>query len=64
MVIYENEVSFDFVYILSNRFCILIDVENKGFTKREISSEVSLALYKIARMTAEGDLSLTDQEWL
>ena len=63
-VIYENEVSFDFVYILSYRFSILIDVKNKGFTKREISSEVSLALSKIARMTAEGDLSLTDQEWL
>lgn len=63
-VVPKNKIFFNFVYILAYRFCILIDVQNKGITKQEISREVSLALSKIARMTAEGDLSLTDQEWL
>lgn len=63
-VVPEDEIFFKFVYILSHRFCVLIDVQERVVVKREISPEVSRALSKIARMTAEGDLSLTDLEWL
>lgn len=59
----EDNNTFDFVYVLSNRFCICYDVQADHSQKREMSKEEDKLLRIIARMTAEGELSLKDQEW-
>lgn len=62
-VFQENGSLFDFVYVLSYRFCIYYDVQTNCSSKWLFSSEENKLLCTIARMTAEGELSLEDQEW-
>ena len=59
----ENEIFFDFIYVISNRFCICYDIQGKVFEKLLLMAEESKSLSTIARMTAEGELSLDDSEW-
>lgn len=54
---------FEEVYVISERFCIKIDLlrgENSFF---KISNDQNLAIRKIARMTAEGELDFSSEEW-
>lgn len=59
----EDDDLYDFVYVLSCRFCIYYDVQADYSQKRPISREEHTLLCTIARMTAEGELTLDDQEW-
>ena len=59
----ENDNLFDFVYILSHRFCIYYNVQEDVLERYSITSEENKLLSIIARMTAEGELSLNDLEW-
>ncbi len=63
-VLNESENLFDFVYVLSHRFCIYYVPKQKISEKRLLTDEEYRLLSTIARMTAEGELSLTDTEWL
>lgn len=56
--------SFDFIYLISHRFCIYYDVQENISEKHSLTSNESWLLSKIGRMTAEGELSITDSEWL
>lgn len=58
-----NDSLFDFVYILSHRFCIYYDVQEDVLERYSITSEENKLLSIIARMTSEGELSLNDLEW-
>ncbi len=60
----ETDNLFDFVYVISHRFCILYDKQKNVEEKHLLTSEESWALSTIGRLTAEGELSLTDSEWL
>lgn len=62
-VFQEDNYRFDFVYVISHRFCIYYDLQMYCSCKKEISREEDQLLRTIARMTAEGELSLEDQEW-
>lgn len=62
-VFQEDDILFDFVYVLSHRFCIFYDLQANRSSKWTFSSEENRLLCAIARMTAEGELSLEDQEW-
>ena len=55
---------FDFICVISHRFCIYYDVQTNGIEKHTLTQEESNRLSMIGRMTAEGDLSLMDKEWL
>ena len=55
---------FDFVYVISHRFCIYYDTQSNVLEKHSLTNEECRLLSTIARMTAEGKLSLTDKEWL
>ena len=55
--------SFDFVYVLSHRFCIYYENQKNISEKRCFTENAYKSLSTIARMTAEGQLSLTDPEW-
>lgn len=59
----KDQNSIDFAYVLSHRFCIYYDVRMVRYEKWTISNEDNCSLCTIARMTAEGELSLNDQEW-
>lgn len=63
-VLNQFQDSFDFVYVLSHRFCIYYEIQKKISEKRCFTENVYESLSTIARMTAEGELSLTDLEWL
>lgn len=56
--------SFDFIYVISHRFCIYYDVQTNGIEKHTLTQDESNLLSTIGRMTAEGELSLMDKEWL
>ena len=56
--------SFDFIYVISHRFCIYYDVQTNGIEKHSLTQDESNLLSTIGRMTAEGELSLMDKEWL
>lgn len=56
--------SFDFVYVISHRFCIYYNVQENVSEKHSLTSNENRLLSTIGRMTAEGELSLTDSEWL
>jgi len=62
-VFQEDGNLFDFVYVLSHRFCVFYDVQENYSSKWMLSSEENRLLCTIARMTAEGELTLEDQEW-
>lgn len=59
----KSSTVFDFVYVLSHRFCIFYDVQEEVVEKRTINETEAILLATIARMTAEGKLSLSDEEW-
>lgn len=59
----ECNSSFDFLYVISERFCNYYDSENTTDVKISITKEEDLCLKKIGRMTAEGEISLADIEW-
>ncbi len=54
---------FDFVYVMSHRFCIFYNVKEDVAEKHTIKDTDAILLATIARMTAEGELSLSDKEW-
>lgn len=62
-VFQEDDNSFDFVYVISHRFCIYHEIQTDSFQKWLLTKEVNCRLCAIARMTAEGILSLENQEW-
>lgn len=63
-VLGEMESSYDFVYVISHRFCIYYNVQENLLNKYALSNEESALLTTIGRMTAEGELTLSDLEWL
>lgn len=63
-VLNESQNLFDFVYVLSHRFCIYYDTHKNASEKRFLTAKEYRLLSIIARMTAEGELSLSDSEWL
>lgn len=60
----ESANLFDFVYVISHRFCLYYDTQAKLTEKRSLTKEESWLLATIGRMTAEGELLMTDEEWL
>lgn len=60
----DAEYSYDFVYVLSHRFCICYNIQENSLCKHALSDEESISLTTIGRMTAEGELTLSDVEWL
>ena len=63
-VLGKMECSYDFVYVISHRFCIHYNVHKNLLSKHTLSNEESTSLITIGRMTAEGELTLSDVEWL
>ena len=63
-VLKESNCWFDFFYVISERFCIYYDYQEGGQEKQTFTKEEKRLLSTIARMTAEGELSLTDLEWM
>ena len=59
----ESANLFDFVYVISHRFCLYYDAQAKITEKSSITLDESWLLATIGRMTAEGELSITDIEW-
>lgn len=55
---------FDFVYVISHRFCLYYDTQAKSTEKHSLTQDESWLLATIGRVTAEGELSMTDEEWL
>lgn len=55
--------SFDLIYVISNRFCIICDIKNDYMDKKCLENADNQSLCKIARMTAEGELTLDSIEW-
>ena len=54
---------FDFVYVISHRFCLYYDTQAKRTEKHSLTQDESWLLATIGRMTAEGELSMADEEW-
>lgn len=59
----ESANLFDFVHVISHRFCLYYDTQAKITEKRSLTQDESLLLATIGRMTAEGELTMTDTEW-
>lgn len=59
-----SENMFDFVYVISHRFCLYYDTKEKITRKHLLNKDENSRLATIGRMTAEGELSLADSEWL
>lgn len=59
----ESANLFDFVYVISHRFCLYYDTQAKITEKCSLTQDESLLLATIGRMTAEGELTMTDTEW-
>ena len=59
----ESANLFDFVYVISHRFCLYYDTQAKRTEKHSLTQDESWLLATIGRMTAEGELSMTDEEW-
>lgn len=56
---------FDFVYVISHRFCIYHDIQGKATEKHLLTSDETCWLATIGRMTAEGELSFNkSKEWI
>jgi len=63
--IFENATEkFDFVYVISHRFCIYYNVQESTSIKYKITSQENRLITTLARMTAEKELFLTDIEWM
>lgn len=59
----ETKDSFDFFYVIYSYFCMYYNNQDNKLEKRSITKKEKQLLFKIARMTAEGELSLDDLEW-
>lgn len=59
----EIESSFDFIYVISHRFCIMYDIKNDIIGRKCLRSTENRMLRTIARMTAEGEITLESDEW-
>lgn len=62
-VLDKTDILFDFVYVSSHRFCVYFDVQEKSSKLRMIKDTENKWLATIATITAEGELSLSDEEW-
>lgn len=62
-VFQEDNNFYDFVYVISERFCIYCETQTDFSQKWSLSSEEWELLSFIAKMTAEGTLTLEDEEW-
>ena len=61
----ESNNWFDFVYVISHRFCIHYNRQGEIIEKHLLANDETRWLATIGRMTAEGELSfLTAEEWL
>ena len=61
----ESDNRFDFVYVISHRFCIQFDMQGNILEKHSLTSDENCWLVTIGRMTAEGELSFSNsEEWL
>ena len=61
----ESNNRFDFVYVISHRFCIHFDMQGNILEKHSLTSDENCWLVTIGRMTAEGELSFSNsEEWL
>ena len=56
--------SFDFFYVISHRFCICYNAQTNDREKKTLTKDENRRLCTIGRMTAEGELTLSDKEWL
>lgn len=62
--IYENsETFYDFIYVIFPSGCSYYNLKENSYTERTIPEDDYIRLSIIARMTAEGELSLNDEEW-
>ena len=59
----ENTQDYDTIIILSHRFCIVYNKRSDDSLKFSLTNDVTILLHTIARMTAEGELSLSSPEW-
>ena len=59
----EIKISFDLIYVISNRFCITCDIKNDHMDKKCLKNTDNQLICRIARMTAEGELTLDSIEW-
>lgn len=59
----EGNMSFDFIYINLNRFCIYYETSELDYKKYDLSKEKYEFLYKIFRMTVKGELNSSSEEW-
>ena len=59
----EIKTSFDMIFVISSRFCFICDIKNDYMDKKCLENTDNQLLCKIARMTAEGDLTLDSIEW-
>lgn len=62
-VLISTEAAFDFVYVISERFCHYYDILTHHTLRKAISKEETFLLGKVARMTAEGALTLDSLVW-
>ena len=58
----ESNNWFDFVYVISHRFCIHYNRQGDIIEKRLLTNDETRCLATIGRMTAEGELSLLTSE--
>ena len=59
----ENNIFFDFIFVISNRFCIRFGIHENTVEKLPLTATEKETLAIIGRLTAEGKLSLNDAEW-
>lgn len=64
-ILKESNNRFDFVYVISHRFCIHYDMQGNVIEKHSLTSDENRYLVTIGRMTVEGELSFSNsEEWL
>ncbi len=59
----KSDDGFDFIYVISERFCLYYEIATLYRLKYDISKDESHLLRTIARMTAEGELTLDSPVW-
>ena len=59
----EIKPTFDFFFVISERFCLYYEPETNISKKRSITREENDQIRSIARKTAEGELTMNSSEW-
>ncbi|MCR5478662.1 MAG: hypothetical protein K6F27_02230 [Ruminococcus sp.] len=59
----EIEQYYKFVYVISSQFCLMYDIKSENIDKKILDKTVNRLLWTIARMTAEGEITLESDEW-